>query len=55
MTAFVGGIAIGSALAGTIVEAESWRLAFVVAAAFAAGGALVAVARRATLNPQPGV
>jgi predicted MFS family arabinose efflux permease len=55
VTAFVGGIAIGSALAGTIVEAESWQLAFVIAAAMAAGGALVAVARRATLNPQPGV
>ena len=54
VTAFVGGIAIGSALAGTIVEAESWQLAFVIAAAMAAGGALVAVARRATLTPQAG-
>ena len=31
VTAFVGGIAIGSALAGAIVEAASWRTAFVVA------------------------
>jgi MFS family permease len=51
VTAFVGGIALGSALAGTIVEEESWRLAFVVAAAVAAGGALVAVGRRRTLSP----
>ena len=32
VTAFVGGIAIGSAMAGGIVEASSWRLAFLVAA-----------------------
>jgi MFS family permease len=51
VTAFVGGIAIGSALAGTIVEAESWRLAFLVAAAAAACGTLVAVSRRRTLSP----
>ena len=31
VTAFVGGIAIGSALAGTLVEEASWRTAFVVA------------------------
>jgi MFS family permease len=55
VTAFVGGIAIGSAMAGSIVEAESWRAAFVVASAIAAAGALLAVARRRTLNPQPGV
>jgi predicted MFS family arabinose efflux permease len=51
VTAFVGGIAIGSALAGTIIEAESWRTAFLAAAAAAACGALVAVARRRTLSP----
>ena len=55
VTAFVGGIAIGSALAGAIVEAESWRLAFLVAAAAAACGTLVAIARRGTLSPQAGV
>ena len=57
VTAFVGGIAIGSALAGAIVEAESWRLAFLVAAAAAALGTIVAITRRGTLspvvNPQP--
>jgi MFS family permease len=56
VTAFVGGIAIGSALAGAIVEAESWRLAIVVAASAAACGTVVTIARRGTLrepNPQP--
>lgn len=49
VTAFVGGIAVGSALAGTIVEEGSWRTAFLIAGAFAAVGALVAVARRRTV------
>jgi len=51
VTAFVGGIAIGSAIAGGIIEAESWRLAFLVAAAAAACGTLLAVVRRGTLSP----
>ena len=38
-----------------IVEAESWQLAFVVGAAAAACGTLVAIARRATLEPLKGV
>jgi MFS family permease len=46
VTAFVIGIAAGAALGGGLVEGPGWRIAFVVAAAFAAGGALVAVARR---------
>jgi MFS family permease len=54
VTAFVGGIAIGSALAGGIVEASSWRLAFLVAAGAAAVGAVVAVARGGPRNPQVG-
>jgi MFS family permease len=49
MTAFVGGIAIGSAAAGALVEGPGWRTAFVVAAAIGAGGFLLAVARRNTL------
>ena len=49
MTSFVGGIAIGSALAGVIVEAASWRTAFLVAGAVAAVGTIVAVARRRTI------
>ena len=54
VTAFVGGIAIGSALAGTIVETASWRTAFVVAGAVAAVGTVVAVVRRGTVvQPAP--
>jgi hypothetical protein len=49
VTAFVGGIAVGSALAGGIVETASWRTAFLVAAAVAAVGTLIAVARRGTV------
>ena len=49
VTAFVGGIAIGSGAAGVIVESASWRTAFVVAAAVAAVGTLIAVARRGTV------
>jgi predicted MFS family arabinose efflux permease len=48
-TAFVGGIAIGAAVSGGIVEAASPALAFVVAAGIAATGALIAVARRDTV------
>ncbi|HEX6023007.1 MAG TPA: MFS transporter [Solirubrobacter sp.] len=51
ITAFVGGIAVGAALAGALVEGPGWRVAFLVAAAFAALGALVAVVRRRTVIP----
>jgi MFS family permease len=49
VTAFVGGIAVGSAMAGVIVEQASWRTAFVAAAAVAAAGTAVAVSRRSTV------
>lgn len=49
-TAFVAGIAIGSALAGAIVEAASPSTAFVVAAGAAAIGAVLAVVRRGTVT-----
>jgi MFS family permease len=49
VTAFVGGIAIGSALAGVIVESASWRTAFLAAGAIAAVGAVLAAARRTTI------
>ena len=49
VTAFVGGIAVGSALAGSIVESASWRTAFLLAAAFAFAGTVVAVAGRHTV------
>jgi MFS family permease len=49
ITAFVGGIAIGSALAGVLVEEAGWRTAFLAAGAAAAVGTVVAVARRGTV------
>ena len=48
VTAFVGGISLGSALAGLLVEGPGWRVAFVVASGFAAVGALLVFVRRAT-------
>jgi MFS family permease len=50
MTAFVGGIAIGSALAGALVEGPGWRTAFMVGTAAAAAGFALAVSRRGTLD-----
>jgi MFS family permease len=52
ITAFVGGIAIGAALGGWLVEGPGWRTAFVVAAGAAAVGSAVAALRRGTL-PAP--
>jgi MFS family permease len=51
ITAFVGGIAGGAALAGALVEGPGWRVAFLVAAAFAVLGAVLAVAWRRTVVP----
>ena len=48
VTAFVGGISLGAALAGLLVEGPGWRVAFVVASGFAAVGALLVFVRRAT-------
>jgi len=53
ITAFVGGIAIGAAVCGVLVEGPGWRTAFVVAAVCAAGGALLAVLWRKTVAPVP--
>jgi MFS family permease len=50
VTAFVGGIAVGSALAGAIVEGPGWRTAFIVAGAVAAVGTLIVAVRRNTLT-----
>jgi predicted MFS family arabinose efflux permease len=49
-TAFVGGIAVGSALAGGLVESSGPTPAFLVAAAIAGIGALIAVVRRRTVE-----
>jgi len=51
VTAFVGGISIGSALAGLLVEGPGWRVAFLVASGIAATGAIIVLARRETLVP----
>jgi predicted MFS family arabinose efflux permease len=51
VTAFVGGISIGSAIAGLLVEGPGWRVAFVVAAACAALGAVLVFVRRSTFAP----
>jgi MFS family permease len=52
MTAFVGGIAIGAALAGALVEGPGWRTAFIVAAAISACSfALAAMWRRTVMVP----
>jgi MFS family permease len=51
VTALVGGISLGSALAGTLVESGGWREGAVLGAAAATAGAFVAVARRRTLLP----
>jgi MFS family permease len=48
-TAFVGGLAIGSALAGGVVERAGPAPAFLAAAGIAALGAVIAVARRDTV------
>jgi predicted MFS family arabinose efflux permease len=48
VTAFVGGISLGSALAGLLVEGPGHSTAFVVAAAFAGLGALLVFVRRRT-------
>ena len=49
VTAFVGGIAIGSAVSGGLVDGPGWRVAFLVAAACAAVGAVLAAMRNRTL------
>jgi MFS family permease len=48
VTAFVGGIAVGSAIAGLLVEGPGWRVAFVLAALCALAGAGLVWVRRNT-------
>ena len=52
VTSFVGGIGAGAALAGSLVESPGWRTAFLVAAAFAASGAVLAVIWRRSVVPR---
>jgi hypothetical protein len=51
LTALVGGVSLGAAAAGGIIEASDWRVAVLVGAAAAALGALVSLSRRGTLEP----
>jgi MFS family permease len=53
LTALVGGISLGAAAAGSIVEASGWRTAVVCAVGAAAVGGFFAVARRGTLVSEP--
>ena len=53
LTALVGGVALGAAVAGSLVEASGWRAAVLLAVVAAALGAVVALLRRATLEPAP--
>ena len=49
VTALVGGISLGSALAGAVVESAGWREAAVLGAGCALAGALILLTRRGTL------
>ena len=49
LTSTVFGVAVGTAVAGAVVEAAGWREAILTAAAGAAVGAVLAAARRHTL------
>jgi MFS family permease len=54
LTALVGGVSLGAAVAGAVVESSSWTTAVVVAAGVAALGATIVSTRRHTLGlPQP--
>ncbi|HEV2752927.1 MAG TPA: MFS transporter [Solirubrobacteraceae bacterium] len=50
LTALVGGVAAGNAVAGAVVEAAGWRAALVVACGCTAVSALAVLARRRTLG-----
>jgi MFS family permease len=50
LTALVGGVSLGAAVAGGLVDATSWRVPLVVATVTAALGAAIAVTRRHTLD-----
>jgi MFS family permease len=54
LTALVSGVAIGAAVAGALADGPGWRTAVAAAVLAAAAGALVSLARRATLEqPEP--
>jgi MFS family permease len=51
LTAMVSGVALGAAVAGALADGPGWRAAVLAAVAASVIGALVSVARRATLRP----
>src|SRR4051795_9668437 len=51
LTALVSGVSLGAAVAGALADGPGWRAAVAAAVAAAVMGALVSVARRATLVP----
>jgi hypothetical protein len=53
VTAIVVGLSIGNAVAGVLVETADWRVSFLVGAACATLGSVLAIARRRTLEPAP--
>lgn len=53
LTALVTGLALGSAVAGSLAEAEGWRAAVLVGCAVAGLGGALAYAGRAVLRPRP--
>jgi MFS family permease len=50
LTALVGGVALGAALGGTLIDESGWRAAVLAAVLSAAFGAIVATSRRSTLR-----
>ena len=50
LTALVGGVSLGAAAAGGIVQASGWRTAILLAVVAAACGASISLARRRTLQ-----
>jgi MFS family permease len=53
LTALVGGLSVGVATAGVLVDASGWETAMLVGAVVAALGALLVVSRRETLVAAP--
>jgi predicted MFS family arabinose efflux permease len=52
LTALVGGVSLGAAIGGTLVEEYSWSTAVFASVAVSAAGALLLFARRGTLTPR---
>jgi MFS family permease len=53
LTALVSGVSVGAAVAGVLADGPGWRAAVLAAVAAAAFGALISLARRETLQPEP--